>query len=63
MGDDLEPDQELERLQSMHERVERLRSRLKDLKSDTYSAIGKTEEDTTKSADEADGVSKNYPQR
>lgn len=40
MTDDTRTDQELAQLKSMHERVERLRSRLKDLELDTYGALG-----------------------
>ena len=51
---------ELERLESMHERVAKLRSSLKTLELDTYSAMGITEQDLIDSAEDADGVSKNY---
>jgi hypothetical protein len=51
---------ELERLESIHERVAKLRSSLKTLELDTYSAMGITEQDRIDSADHADGVSKNY---
>lgn len=51
---------ELELLESMHERVAKLRSSLKTLELDTYSAMGITEQDLIDSAEDADGVSKNY---
>jgi predicted translin family RNA/ssDNA-binding protein len=53
-------EEELKRLESMHERVAKLRSRLKTLELDTYSAMGLTDQDFRESAEEADGVSKNY---
>jgi hypothetical protein len=53
-------EEELKRLESMHERVAKLRTRLKILESDTYSAMGITEQESDESAKEADGVSKNY---
>jgi len=48
---------ELVCLQSMGERVKRLRSRLKELKKDSYSVAGTTEEQQRQVADQADGVS------
>ena len=62
MPDILQPDEELERLHSMHDRVEKLRSKLKDLELSTYSVVGTTPEDKAESARLNDGVSKNYPQ-
>jgi hypothetical protein len=53
-------EEELQRLASMHERVEKLRTRLKTLELDTYSAMGITEDESDQSDKEADGVSKNY---
>lgn len=44
----------------MHERVAKLRSRLKTLELDTYSAMGITDQNFRESAEGADGVSKNY---
>ena len=38
------PEKELEKLASMHERVAKLRSRLKTLEIDTYSAMGITDD-------------------
>jgi hypothetical protein len=45
MADESLADEELARLESMHERVEKLRSRLKDIELDTYSALGSSEEE------------------
>ena len=52
--------EELKRLESMHERVAKLRTCLKILELDTYSAMGITERESDESAKRADGVSKNY---
>lgn len=57
MGDELREEAELVCLQSMGERVERLRSRLKELKKDSYSVTGITEEQQRNTANQADGVS------
>jgi hypothetical protein len=58
MVEDFKTDQELARLESMHERVQKLRSRLKDLELDTYGALGITGEEQHKDADGADGAAK-----
>jgi hypothetical protein len=60
MVDDFETDLELERLNSMHERVRRLRSQLKNLELDTYNALGTGEDQRNATAADHDGVSKNY---
>jgi len=54
---ELKTEVELERLQSMRERVARLRSQLKYLEQDTYSAAGTTEQERQDAASLADGVS------
>jgi hypothetical protein len=54
------PEEEVERLASMHDRVVKLRSRLKTLEISTYSAMGFTEQERNESAKEEDGVSKEY---
>lgn len=56
MGDDITADEELARLQTMHDRVEKLRSQLKDLQLDTYSALQPAAADPP---DTADALSKN----
>ena len=53
-------EEELKKLESMHERVSKLRTCLKTLELDTYSAMGISEHESEESAKEADGVSKNY---
>ena len=54
-------EKELEKLASLHERVAKLRSRLKTHEIDTYSAMGKfTDEGLSESADPAEPVSKEY---
>ena len=37
MGDEFTPEQEMERLRSMHQTVEKLRSQLRDIELDWYS--------------------------
>jgi hypothetical protein len=53
-------EEEVERLASMHDRVAKLRSRLKTLELETYCAMGMTEQDRKESAKKEDGVSKEY---
>ena len=60
MSDTDRDEEELKCLESMHERVAKLRSRLKTLELDTYSAMGITDQNFRESAEGADGVSKNY---
>jgi hypothetical protein len=60
MNDTDQDEEELKCLESMHKRVAMLRTRLKILELDTYSAIGITEQESAESAKQADGVSKNY---
>jgi hypothetical protein len=57
MVDDSQADKELARLESMHERVEKLRSHLKVIELDTYSAIGSSEQEhNLRRETEDDGV-------
>lgn len=60
MKDIIEPDQELERLESMHERVEKLRSKLKHIEKTSYSIIGSEQEPAADSPAAPDKESKNY---
>ena len=60
MGDEVKEDRALERLNSMHERIEKLRSQLRQLELGTYSLLAATEEERKAADDMADGVSKNY---
>jgi hypothetical protein len=60
MTDTDRDEEELKCLESMHERVTKLRTRLKILELDTYSAMGISEQESVESAKQADGVSKNY---
>jgi hypothetical protein len=60
MNQQVIPEEEVERLASMHDRVAKLRSRLKTLELETYSAMGITEQDRKESAKQEDGVSKEY---
>jgi hypothetical protein len=50
MGDEIHTDVELERLQSMRDRVEKLRSQLKDIRLDTYAVVGTPDSDEAEAA-------------
>lgn len=60
MDNKFKPDEELNRLQSMHETVERLRSKLKDIKLDTYSITKTAEEENIQALKAKDAASKKY---
>ena len=60
MADNWTTDEALARLETMHARVEKLRNTLKDLQANTYSAVGRKEEDPAALAHTENGVSKNY---
>ena len=61
MADDFQAEQALERLRSMHQTIEKLRSQLKDLELDSYEVARSIRGDNdAPPAHTADGDSRNF---
>jgi len=60
MNDTVKPDEELERLESMHERVEKLRSKLRDIQRTSSSVAGRRPAQNQEPPGTRDNGSKKY---
>lgn len=60
MVDNWTPEEELVRLESIHDRVAKLRTRLKDLQQGTYDLLGANQTDRALAEAAEDGVSQEF---